>query len=173
MSSKQAQVKTVKKEHPTMVMFATFSLGYFFIYQSGCILVFLMGVMLPIVFVIVHASLRLRNLKNKVIFRKIHLLHSTITKWISNIEELNVFKTCLYLIFYRLQALQKWLGLLRKPPWHWYWMSGALSQIWNISRSSLILKLVLSGLYGNLDVLIDISMFCLFFLGSILPQYMA
>ena len=54
-----------------MVMFATFSLGYFFIYQSGCILVFLMGVMLPIVFVIVHASLRLRNLKNKVIFRKI------------------------------------------------------------------------------------------------------
>merc|ERR1719233_285082 len=66
MSSKQAQVKTVKKEHPTMVMFATFSLGYFFIYQSGCILVFLMGVMLPIVFVIVHASLRLRNLKNKI-----------------------------------------------------------------------------------------------------------
>ena len=68
MSSQQSQVKTVKKEHPTLVMLATFCLGYFFIYQSGCILVFLMGVMLPIKFVIVHASLRLRNLKNKVIF---------------------------------------------------------------------------------------------------------
>eukprot|EP00090_Calanus_glacialis_P016538 TRINITY_DN2587_c0_g1_i3.p1 TRINITY_DN2587_c0_g1~~TRINITY_DN2587_c0_g1_i3.p1 ORF type:complete len:182 (-),score=56.25 TRINITY_DN2587_c0_g1_i3:262-807(-) len=66
MSNKQTQVKTVKKEHPTLVMLATFCAGYFFIYQSGCILVFLMGVMLPIVFVIVHASLRLRNLKNKI-----------------------------------------------------------------------------------------------------------
>jgi len=62
----QEQVKVMKSEHPTLVMLATFCIGYFFVYQSGCISVFLMGVMLPILFTIVHASERLRNLKNKI-----------------------------------------------------------------------------------------------------------
>jgi len=36
------------------------------ILQFGCILVFLSGVIFPILFTFVHASLRLRNAKNKV-----------------------------------------------------------------------------------------------------------
>ena len=34
---------------------------------------FLLGVMMPIVFIVVHASLRLRNMKNKIIFLHQHL----------------------------------------------------------------------------------------------------
>jgi hypothetical protein len=62
----QVQVKTLKKNHPAVVMVATFCLGWFLVYQFGCILVFLSGVILPVLFIIVHASLRLRNAKNKV-----------------------------------------------------------------------------------------------------------
>jgi hypothetical protein len=62
----QVQVKTLKKNHPAVVMVATFCLGWFLVYQFGCILVFLSGVIFPLVFMIVHASLRLRNAKNKV-----------------------------------------------------------------------------------------------------------
>jgi len=62
----QAPVKTLKKNHPAIVMVGTFSVGYFLIYMMGCILVFLAGVVLPFIFMIVHASLRLRGIKNKV-----------------------------------------------------------------------------------------------------------
>ena len=62
----QVQVKTLKKNHPAVVMVATFCFGYFVVYQFGCILVFLSGVIFPFIFMIIHASLRLRNAKNKV-----------------------------------------------------------------------------------------------------------
>jgi len=61
----QVQVKTLKKNHPAVVMVATFCFAYFMVYQFGCILVFLSGVIFPFLFMIVHASLRLRNAKNK------------------------------------------------------------------------------------------------------------
>eukprot|EP00092_Neocalanus_flemingeri_P013439 GFUD01014490.1.p1 GENE.GFUD01014490.1~~GFUD01014490.1.p1 ORF type:complete len:182 (-),score=39.45 GFUD01014490.1:440-985(-) len=66
LSFKQAQVKNIKKNHPMVVMISTFCVGYFFIYQIGCVIAFLLGVMMPVVFTVVHASLRLRNIKNKV-----------------------------------------------------------------------------------------------------------
>jgi len=62
----QDQVKKVKQDHPTLVMMATFLVGYFFIYQIGCVMVFIAGVKLPILFTILHAALRLRNIKNKM-----------------------------------------------------------------------------------------------------------
>ena len=36
------------------------------IFQIGCVMVFIAGVKLPILFTILHAALRLRNIKNKV-----------------------------------------------------------------------------------------------------------
>ena len=39
---------------------------YYVIYLAGSVLVFALGVLLPLAFVIIHASLRLRNLSNKV-----------------------------------------------------------------------------------------------------------
>lgn len=84
LDASQIQVKKVKKEHPTLVMLGTFLAAYFFIhlvsnnrkindassiktFQSGCVMVFICGVLLPIKFTILHAALRLRNMKNKVI----------------------------------------------------------------------------------------------------------
>jgi len=66
LSFNQAPVKNMKKNHPMVVMVTTFCLGYFLIYSIGCVIAFLLGVMMPIVFIVVHASLRLRNMKNKV-----------------------------------------------------------------------------------------------------------
>merc|ERR1719438_501078 len=64
--SSQIQVKKVKKDHPTLVMLGTFFAAYFFIHLSGCVMVFICGVLLPIKFTILHAALRLRNMKNKI-----------------------------------------------------------------------------------------------------------
>jgi len=63
---RQDQVKQMKRDHPTLVMMVTFLAGHFLIYQSGCVLVFISGVLLPILFTILHAALRLRNIKNKI-----------------------------------------------------------------------------------------------------------
>jgi len=60
------EVKKIKKEHPTLTMMGAFFCGFFFIYQIQCMLVFISGVMLPILFTILHAALRLRNMKNKM-----------------------------------------------------------------------------------------------------------
>jgi len=60
------QVGQFKKDHPMIVMFSVVCLGYFIIYKMGCILVFLFGVAVPLKFALVHATLRLRNIKNKV-----------------------------------------------------------------------------------------------------------
>jgi len=62
----QVLLKTIKKNHPAVVMFAIIFLLLFIIRLLGCVLVFLSGVILPLIFMIVHASLRLRNIKNKV-----------------------------------------------------------------------------------------------------------
>lgn len=82
LSSRQVQVKTLKKNHPMLVMVSTFCSGYFLIYQAGCVMVFLAGVMMPVVFTIVHASLRLRNIKNKA-----HVMKGTFWKKVTKIEE--------------------------------------------------------------------------------------
>merc|ERR1711934_1312008 len=66
LDASQIQVKKVKNEHPTLVMLGTFLAAYFFIHLSGCVMVFICGVLLPIKFTILHAALRLRNMKNKM-----------------------------------------------------------------------------------------------------------
>jgi len=60
------QIGDFKKDHPFVTMLGSFMLGYYLIMQLGCISVFLFGVLLPVMVTILHASLRLRNLKNKV-----------------------------------------------------------------------------------------------------------
>jgi len=62
----KAEVKKMKKNHPAICLVATFCLGYFVVYQFGCIMVFMSGVVFPVIFIFIHASLRLRGIKNKV-----------------------------------------------------------------------------------------------------------
>ena len=56
-------VSVTKLTPPTI---STLKCQKFLFLQFGCILVFLSGVIFPILFTFVHASLRLRNAKNKV-----------------------------------------------------------------------------------------------------------
>ncbi len=62
----QAEVRNFKRDHPLVVTSACFALGYYLIYKLTSVAVFLSGVMLPIAFMLVHASLRMRNVMNKL-----------------------------------------------------------------------------------------------------------
>jgi len=65
-SANYEQVKNIKTNYPFFAMLGSFMVGYYIILQMGNISVLFTGVGLPIIFMVTHASLRLRNLKNKV-----------------------------------------------------------------------------------------------------------
>jgi len=62
----QAVVQGLKRKHPFLCLIAVFAAGYLIIHLIGSVLVFLFGIVLPILAVFIHASLRLRNMTNKV-----------------------------------------------------------------------------------------------------------
>ena len=66
LQQQKQEVKQFKKDHPAIVFCLIAVLSYYLIYKMGSIAVFLFGVTLPICFIVVHASLRLRNIKNKL-----------------------------------------------------------------------------------------------------------
>jgi len=51
------QVKTWKKNHPTMVMVGTLTIGLLLLYQFGWVRVFLLGILLPVLLAVAHAFL--------------------------------------------------------------------------------------------------------------------
>lgn len=55
-----------KRDHPILSLLVIFSGGYFIVYMFGSVVVFLFGILLPILVVFTHASMRLRNMKNKL-----------------------------------------------------------------------------------------------------------
>lgn len=61
------EVREFKKQHPALVFCLIVVVSYYLIYKLGSIVVFLFGVTLPICFIVLHASLRLRNMKNKLV----------------------------------------------------------------------------------------------------------
>jgi len=65
-NSKSPELSTFKRNNPALFYLAVLAVSYWFIYQLGCIAVFLLGVILPIAFILAHASFRLRNMKNKL-----------------------------------------------------------------------------------------------------------
>ena len=60
------QVKALKKNYPAVTMVGAFFGAIFVVYMFSCILVFFSGIIFPILFTLIHASMRLRNVKNKV-----------------------------------------------------------------------------------------------------------
>lgn len=54
----KVEIQRFKEQHPALMNVGLFVCAYFLIYQLGCIVVFLLGVMLPIAFVLIHSSLR-------------------------------------------------------------------------------------------------------------------
>jgi len=60
------QVSQFKKDHPLVSVAALLSGVYFIVYLLNSIMVFLFGILLPVSVVFVHASLRMRNIRNKL-----------------------------------------------------------------------------------------------------------
>ncbi|XP_022250987.1 PRA1 family protein 3-like, partial [Limulus polyphemus] len=55
-----------KQDHPVISLTVIFSGGYFIVYMLGAVIVFLFGIGLPLLLMIIHASMRSRNLRNKL-----------------------------------------------------------------------------------------------------------
>ena len=62
----KAQIKVNKKNYPALTVVGTFFGSVCVVYMFSCILVVLFGIFFSILFTIIHASMRLRNVKNKV-----------------------------------------------------------------------------------------------------------
>ncbi|KAI5174376.1 PRA1 family protein 3 [Manis pentadactyla] len=59
-------LRRVKKQYPATFVTAVMLASYFLISMFGGVMVFVFGITFPLLLMFVHASLRLRNLKNKV-----------------------------------------------------------------------------------------------------------
>lgn len=56
-----------KKKHPIVSALVVFIIGYFVIVMMmGSLLIFLVGILVPFCAIFIHASLRLRNIRNKL-----------------------------------------------------------------------------------------------------------
>ncbi|RXG52077.1 PRA1 family protein 3 [Armadillidium vulgare] len=55
-----------KKSHPVVSVIFVLSSSYFVVYLLGSVVVFIFGILLPIFVILIHASMRLRNMKNKI-----------------------------------------------------------------------------------------------------------
>ncbi|XP_069793195.1 PRA1 family protein 3-like [Narcine bancroftii] len=64
-SENKAAIGHFKRQHPTFFVLAILMMSYFLISIIGGVMVFLLGITLPLFLIFVHASLRLRNLQNK------------------------------------------------------------------------------------------------------------
>eukprot|EP00088_Acartia_fossae_P002430 TRINITY_DN10985_c0_g1_i2.p1 TRINITY_DN10985_c0_g1~~TRINITY_DN10985_c0_g1_i2.p1 ORF type:complete len:190 (-),score=38.95 TRINITY_DN10985_c0_g1_i2:101-643(-) len=65
-SANNDKVREFKTAYPGFTMLGSFFVGYYLIMHLGSLSVLFTSVGLPFMFMIAHASLRLRNLKNKV-----------------------------------------------------------------------------------------------------------
>jgi len=66
LAQNQRVVRDIKKSHPLVCLAGVLLGGYLIVHLLGSVLVFIFGVLLPISATFIHASLRLRNLKNKI-----------------------------------------------------------------------------------------------------------
>jgi len=66
LANQKPAVNAFKTDHPVMTIIGVFGLGYLFVYLFSCATVFLLATLFPMLLMFIHASLRLRNLKNKI-----------------------------------------------------------------------------------------------------------
>ncbi|KAM3863457.1 LOW QUALITY PROTEIN: PRA1 family protein 2 [Diretmus argenteus] len=62
----QAPIRRFRRNHPSISLLAILFASYLFLLVLGGVAVFLFGIAFPILMVLLHASMRLRNLKNKL-----------------------------------------------------------------------------------------------------------
>ncbi|KAM9325603.1 PRA1 family protein 3 isoform 2-T2 [Gastrophryne carolinensis] len=59
-------VRKLKKQYPTLFVMSIMLSSYFVISMFGGVMVFVFGITFPLLLMFIHASLRLRNMKNKL-----------------------------------------------------------------------------------------------------------
>nr|XP_055043929.1 ADP-ribosylation factor-like 6 interacting protein 5b [Misgurnus anguillicaudatus] len=62
----QAMIKNFKKKNPSLFVVAVLGISYFLLSLCGGVIVLLFGITFPMLLCLIHASLRLRNMKNKL-----------------------------------------------------------------------------------------------------------
>ncbi|XP_036447891.1 ADP-ribosylation factor-like 6 interacting protein 5b [Colossoma macropomum] len=62
----KAVIKNFKKKNPSLFVIAVMGASYFLLSLCGGVMVFIFGITFPLLLILVHASLRLRSMKNKL-----------------------------------------------------------------------------------------------------------
>lgn len=62
----KSMIKNFKKKNPTLFVLAVMVTSYFVLSLFGGVLVFIFGITFPLLLILIHASLRLRNMKNRL-----------------------------------------------------------------------------------------------------------
>ncbi|XP_017265032.1 PRA1 family protein 3 [Kryptolebias marmoratus] len=62
----KAMIKNFKRKNPTLFVFGVMITSYFLLSLFGGVMVFIFGITFPLLLILIHASLRLRNMKNKL-----------------------------------------------------------------------------------------------------------
>ncbi|XP_076469636.1 PRA1 family protein 2-like [Babylonia areolata] len=62
----QGQARRFKRNHPLFSILIVLAAGYLLVYMFGAVIVFLFGIAFPLLLIIIHASLRMRSIKNKI-----------------------------------------------------------------------------------------------------------
>ncbi|XP_061546379.1 ADP-ribosylation factor-like 6 interacting protein 5b isoform X1 [Phycodurus eques] len=62
----QAIIKNFKRKNPTLFVIGVMVTSYFLLSLCGGVMVFIFGITFPLLLILIHASLRLRNMKNRL-----------------------------------------------------------------------------------------------------------
>nr|XP_057908263.1 PRA1 family protein 3-like [Doryrhamphus excisus] len=62
----QATIKNFKRKNPTLFVIGVMVTSYFLLSLFGGVMVFIFGITFPLLLILIHASLRLRNMKNRL-----------------------------------------------------------------------------------------------------------
>ncbi|KAK5614525.1 PRA1 protein 3 [Crenichthys baileyi] len=62
----KATIKNFKRKNPTLFVTGVMVTSYFVLSLCGGVMVFIFGITFPLLLILIHASLRLRNMKNRL-----------------------------------------------------------------------------------------------------------
>ncbi|XP_051961144.1 PRA1 family protein 3-like [Xyrauchen texanus] len=62
----KAMIKNFKKKNPSLFVVGVMGVSYFLLSLCGGVMVFIFGITFPMLLMLIHASLRLRSIKNKL-----------------------------------------------------------------------------------------------------------
>ncbi|KAM7405051.1 hypothetical protein PAMP_012340 [Pampus punctatissimus] len=62
----KATIKNFKRKNPTLFVIGVMVTSYFVLSLCGGVMVFIFGITFPLLLILIHASLRLRNMKNRL-----------------------------------------------------------------------------------------------------------